>query len=339
MKNKTADQKIASVSSLVRLGFIGCGNYSRQLAAKASVAENVRPTACCDTSVEAATSFAEQYGLAVETSLESLLRRDDIDAVVIATPNSSHRSCACAAFEAGKHVFVDKPIANTVEDAKAMIAAAQKFSRVLAVGHNVRRRAGFRKMKAMVAAGAIGEVVQAEANFSHPGIRGMTPDSWRNSPIECPALPLTQLGVHCIDTLLFLLGEVHQVSSLMDRRVIRTENVDNTVTLLRFGNGILSTLGASYASQFSYHINLYGTEGHLCCKKGEHLIFRKDQDSPEEVVPLDPVDDQLDQLEEFGRCIRKGTVPEVNGTVALQSVIVLNAAIRSAASGQVVSII
>ena len=82
-----------------------------------------------------------------EKSYEALLKRDDIDGVILVTPNAVHREQTVLAAQYGKHVFVDKPIANTIADGEEMIAACQKAGVVLMVGHHMRRSAGYRKVE------------------------------------------------------------------------------------------------------------------------------------------------------------------------------------------------
>lgn len=321
-----------------RLGFIGCGSYSGSLASAASRTERLAIAACYDPVAVSAASFASAYGAEVCASLEELLARPDVEGVVIASPNNAHPANARAAAGAGKGIFVDKPIANTISGAKEIIAAADAAGVVLAVGHNGRRMPGHRKMKKMLDEGAIGTPVTVESNFSHSGGLGLTPSQWRSYRDQCPALPLMQLGIHFADTVQYLLGDVLEVSSFMSHIATPADNEDVTVSLLRFDGGLLGYLGSNYASPSVYYVNVYGTEGNLYCEGGGQLFLRKAGTGERVSVALQPSDSQIEELEEFARCCRQGTRPEVDGQAGLKALAVVRAALHSHSQKRPVSI-
>lgn len=313
--------------SVVRLGLTGCGSYGRHLASKVQMVSGARLEACFDPFSENALRLANAEGCAVAPTLDELFSA--VDAVLVVTPNRLHRETALAAFGAGRPVFVEKPLADSVEDCEKIIKAAEVAGLPLAVGHNGRRKPGHRAMKLMIDEGRIGRVITAEANFSRPGAREITSQSWRLS--ECPSLPLTQLGIHHIDTLHYLLGQVAEVAALMTRLVIVGENVDNTATLLQFDSGALGSLISSYVSAPAYHILLVGESGSLFCRNGKELILRTG--SEETTVSVACHDDIAEEIEDFVRSVRGEGSPEVGGREALEAVRVLEAAQTSAQLG------
>lgn len=319
------------------LGFVGCGSYNSSLAAAAAESPNLKMAACYDTDPERAGAFAAKFGLDACDDLGALLEREDVHGLVIATPNSAHRGNLEAAAAAGKHVFVDKPIANSIEDAQAMIDAAGRAGLTLAVGHNGRRMGGHRVLKRMIDDGAIGTPVTVEANFSHSGGLGLTPEQWRFYRDECPGLPLMQLGIHFADTVQYLLGDVIEVSSFMSRVATPADNNDVTVSLLKFANGLLGYLGSNYASPPVYYVNVYGTGGNLYCEGGGRVRYRKADAGAAEDVPVEAVNTQREELEEFADCARTGRKPEVDGVAALKALAVVRAALSSHAEGRPVT--
>lgn len=310
-----------------RVGFIGCGSYSASLA-KASRRAGLRPVICYDINAERARVFAQTFEITAAPDIDSLLS-EDIEGVVIATPNNAHRANAEAAAAAGKHIFVDKPIANTLEDGLAIIDAARRAGLVLAVGHNGRRMAGHRKMKEMIDAGAVGTPITVEANFSHSGGLGLTPAHWRYHRDQCPGLPLMQLGVHFADTVQYLLGDVLEVFSFMSHVATPADSEDVTVSLLRFDGGLLGYLGSNYASPPVYYVNVYGTGGNLLCDGGSALRYRAAGSRNVEDVALVGAETQVEELEEFARCARSGAAPEVDGRAGLMALAVVRAALAS----------
>ena len=136
-----------------------------------------------------------------------------LDAVALVTPNKLHRAQAEAAFAAGLHVFVEKPIAHTLDDGRAMIAAAERAGRVLMVGHNMRYALSAKRARTMLTAGGLGDPVGVELHFSSDNGRRLEPGSWRLRPDEAPLLPVTQLGIHALDLVHALLGPIGTVSA------------------------------------------------------------------------------------------------------------------------------
>lgn len=327
-----------SGSDAVGIAFIGCGSYNAGLAAAAARSEKLKCVGCFDVRPEQATGFAERFGMRAYGSLEELAEDQGVAGVVIASPNNAHRQNIEAALAGNKHIFVDKPIANTIEDALAIIQMTADAGRLLSVGHNGRRNAGHRKMKEMIRQGAIGDAVCVEANFSHSGGLGLTPEQWRFYRDECPGLPLMQLGVHFADTVQYLLGEVKEVASFMSHVATPADNVDNTVTLLKFEGGLLGYLGSNYATPSVYYVNVYGTGGNLHCEGGGSLLYRKADTSEKVPVGLVGTDPQLEELQEFADAILGRAEIEVDGYQALRALAVVQGALRSAETGQPVNL-
>ena len=320
------------------VGFIGCGSYGHSLASALVKSPKLRAVACYDPDKKTADAFVEQHGVEICDQIDQLLARDDVDGVIIASPNNAHRENVEAATQAGKHVFVDKPISNTLEDALAIIGAAESARVTLAVGHNGRRVAGHRKMREMLDAGAVGTPVTVEANFSHSGGLGLKKGQWRCSREGCPALPLMQLGVHFADTVQYLLGDVLEVSSFMSHVATPADNDDVTVSLLKFDKGLLGYLGSNYATPPVYYVNVYGTGGNLYCEGGGQLRYRKAGSREVELVELSGVDTQVEELEEFALCAQTGEKFEVDGEAGLKALAVVQAALRSNETGSAVRI-
>ncbi|MEZ5498472.1 MAG: Gfo/Idh/MocA family oxidoreductase [Steroidobacteraceae bacterium] len=132
--------------SPIRVAIVGCGRIAHAHArAILALQREFRLTAAVDRDVDRARRFADQYGAAAACAdLDIALARDDVHAVVLCTPNSLHATQAIAALEAGRHVLVEKPMAETVHDAERMADAAHRLDRVLAVGLTLRHSAPIR---------------------------------------------------------------------------------------------------------------------------------------------------------------------------------------------------
>jgi predicted dehydrogenase len=196
---------------------------------------------------------AERAGLELVPGVE------DAEGVLIATPNDVHRENALAAATAGKHVFVEKPIADTVEAAEQIRDACTEAGVVLMVGHAFRRLGAARRAKELV--GALGTVVLAEANFSLPG--KLPPSAWRAQRARNPGGPIMQLGIHHVDTLAYLLGPVARTTGRFAHVHTDAEIDDVGVVTLEFESGALGVLTGSYVSPHTFTLRLLGSGGVL----------------------------------------------------------------------------
>lgn len=215
---------------------------------------------------------------------EELLADASIEAVSVCLPNALHAPVAIAALEAGKHVLVEKPLARTTDEGRAMIAAAEASGRVMLIAFNRRFRQDVLWLKRHIAAGGLGQVYYAKAFWMRrAGIPRL--GSWFVSKEQAGGGPLVDLGVHVLDMALYMLGEpaVRAVSASTyaafgprglkgwESRVaygdvgLAYEVEDLATALLRLEGGATLHLEASWATHSSaqddFGVTLYGTEG------------------------------------------------------------------------------
>src|SRR3954447_16566782 len=139
--------------------------WGPRLAAAADRA-GLRLVTCFSRDEERRRQFAERFNCAAADSFEDAIGHPEVEGVILATPNDVHAEQALACAQRGRHVFVEKPIADTVEAGERMRDAFEAAGLVLAVGHGMRRLGAARRTKELVDAGALGTVVLAEANWS-----------------------------------------------------------------------------------------------------------------------------------------------------------------------------
>lgn len=339
----------------VRVGLVGIGSWSGVMADAVQRSEELELVACFSRTAEKRMAYSRRYGCDQEKSYEALLQREDIDGVLLITPNAVHAEQTELAARYRKHVFVEKPIANTLEDGKRMIDACREAGVVLMVGHDMRRLAGFRKIKELIDNGTIGKPVMAEANFSYNLGFELAADQWRWTADDsgCPAGSLMTMGIHHADTLIHLFGPIQSAFSYFSKLYIAAPVEDVTATVFRFQSGILGYLGSNYCSLKANHLSVYGTEANLRCTIAlpnvpfdEYLkiwpvvdrftqltIFTSNQDGGRE-IPLPVGDPILEEVEEFADCIRTGAKPETDGPSSLAALALIRAAIESARTGQ-----
>src|SRR5204862_7985092 len=157
----------------------GMGWWSYVLADAIGRSAKLRIEACYTRTESKRRAFAEKYGCRVAASYEAVLADPSIEAIVNTTPNNAHLETTRAAASAGKHVFLDKPIANTVADGRAIAAICREAGVVLAIGYQRRREGQFRWIRKQIDAGTFGKLVNAEANISRDRAGKIDLGSWR----------------------------------------------------------------------------------------------------------------------------------------------------------------
>jgi predicted dehydrogenase len=175
-------------------------------------------------------NLAEQYGAQALTEAEALIIREDIDAIFIASPHHLHESQAVAAARAGKHVFVEKPMATSEEDCHEMIEACAQAGVRLMVGHFQRFREPAQAVNLVLESGVLGRILMVREMMVEP-----SEGAWRDLP-ESKGV-LLGYGIHSIDRIRWWLGsEVEKVCALSDSfRDLPVE--DGSQVLMRFSNG------------------------------------------------------------------------------------------------------
>ena len=230
----------------MRVGIVGIGWWSDVLAGVVARSNKLELRAGYTRSPEKNAKFAAEFGCEAMASYEAMLALDDLDGVILTTPNSAHRAGTEAAAAAGKHVFVEKPVSNSVADGRAMISACEDAGVVLAVGHSYRRNGALRHLRHMIDSGELGRVSLAEGVFSNDNGLKLKPGAWRTDPAEIPGGCLMQIGIHQIDNLLYLLGDASEVTAYFNRLETEPEIEDVTALLMQFTSGAVSYVAADY---------------------------------------------------------------------------------------------
>ena len=318
---------------------VGMGWWSDVLADAVKRSGKLRIAACYSRSEAKRNAFAAKYGCRAAPSFDVILSDDAIEAIINTTPNNVHLETTQAAARAGKHVFLDKPIANTVADGRAITAACREAGVVLAIGYQRRRESQFRWIRERIDAGAFGKLVNAEANISRDRLGQVDLTSWRYTAAGMPGGVMLQIGIHYIDVLEYLIGPVKAVSGMLAQLVLPGDNPDVASLVLEHENGALSTVNASYASASeSYVMNIYGKEATAYYDLHQGLRFLQRGAERSQPVAVTKTDALVDELEEFARAVRGTAQPEMDGERATASLAVIRAGIKSAREGRRVTV-
>jgi predicted dehydrogenase len=322
----------------VRVASIGLGRWGNTIAEAITKSSKLELVSCFTRTKEKRDVFARTFNCGAEDNLDNLLKRDDVDAVIITAPNNLHREIAVAAAQHGKHVFVDKPIALELSDATTMVEACESAGVKLAVGASSRFLRGHRECRKLLDDGALGTLAMVETNYSNSRGIHYTPDNWQWYAKGSPGGPLMQVAIHQIDNFLYLFGKIKRVSAEFRKVVTKSEIPDVCVLWLEFESGLLGTLGTSFISpttptgRYNYFINAYGTEANFYHDRWDGItLLRNDHDDKIRVAYEEHAgfDYLISELDEFGDAVRHDRDPEVTGQDGLHVLKVVKAAMLS----------
>jgi len=323
----------------LRVACIGMGWWSDVLADAIQRSKKLKIVACYTRSEDKRKAFASKYGCTAVPNYQAILQDRGIEAIINTTPNDAHLETTRAAAAVGKHVFLDKPIANTVSEGRAITEACRKAGVVLALGYQRRRESHFRWIREKIDAGDFGKLVNAEANISRDRLGKVDLNSWRYTAAGMPGGVMLQIGIHYADVLEYLIGPVKAVSGRFAQLVLPGDNPDVASLVLEHESGALSTLNASYASASEYYMmNIYGKEASAYYDMHQGLRVLKRGSSGASPVQCAKNDTFVEELEEFAKAVHGEGRPEMSGEGATASLAVIRAGIVSAREGRRVEV-
>jgi len=323
----------------LRVAVVGIGWWSDVLADACKRSTLFDIATCYTRSPDKRAAFAKKYNCAQADSYEAILADPSIEAVINTTPNNVHLETTRQAADAGKHVFLDKPIANTVGEGFEIARICEKAGIVLALGYQRRRESHFRWIRNEIDAGRFGKLVQAEGNISRDRLGKIDLSSWRYQAAGMPGGVMLQIGIHYVDVLEFLMGPVKRVSGMSNQLVLPGDNPDVANLILEHENGAISNLTASYASASEYYMmNIYGKEATAYYDLFNGLRHLKRGETKATPVKTESNDTIREELDEFVACVRENRKPETDGVWASRNLAVIKAGVRSAREGRAIDV-
>ena len=341
----------------VKYGIIGCGAIGqRRHIPELAANPDAKVVALCDPEPGRAADVAKKFGGQPFMCHEEMLAETDLDAVVVCGPNYMHAPQTLDAFKAGKHVLVEKPMACTRAEAKAMIAAGKKARKFLMVGQNQRLMAAHQKAKQILDTGALGKVLTFRTSFKHAGPDGWSVDgakSWFFKP-EAAVMGVTgDLGVHKVDLMRWMLGQefgtVSAIITTLDKRTPDGKLLkidDNANLLLTTTSGILGSVEISWTN--------YGMEDNMTvvyCQKGamylgidrEYGVIVQYRNGNKEMHKVGEMSTNTKQIGSgvstaFTHSILTGKKPSIDGWEGYRSLDVILTAMESARAGKTMKI-
>jgi 1,5-anhydro-D-fructose reductase (1,5-anhydro-D-mannitol-forming) len=330
-------------------GIIGAGSIAdRQAAPAIRQAEDQRLVAVMGRDPTKLRAFAAKHGVARSyTTVPELLADEAVNAVYIATPPYLHAEQTIAAAQQGKHVLCEKPLALDTTQATQMIDACRASGVRLMVCYYQRYNPRHQQIKALLAAGVIGQVTALRINFSD--YFPPQPGFWHHDPAVSGGGSLMDLGVHCIDLVRYLGGPVRAVTALVDTLAADSAVEDTATLLLKLAGGAHAVVTAhwstaNFAPEQGNALEICGTAGTIFAAP----IQAKDSTGVLRLVTVDGVTDlasaaegrrpHVALLEDFAAALHTGAPTPIPGEEGRAGLAVIEAAHRSARTGQRVAV-
>jgi predicted dehydrogenase len=258
--------------------FVGTGWWGAELArAAAAIPDRIAIAGFFSLDEAACRKLAGQHGGSVFPSFDHILDDPSVAAVVLATPHSQHAAQAIAAAKAGKHVFVEKPLALDVASARRAAEVCEGKNRILAIGHNRRFMPGARKIRELLQEHRLGQVLHVEAHYSGDLMMRLPAGHWRLERAEMPAAGMAPMGLHMVDMVQWLLGPIARVSAITKRQAEWTNGADlddTCAALLELQSGATGSLASHLATRTTVDLRIYGTQARLEARGDPQAVTR-----------------------------------------------------------------
>ena len=336
-------------------GIVGIGSHADlKLAPAMNLADDTELVAVYSRDQDRADAFADKHGAAAAYSdLDSLLADSRIDAVVIASPNHLHAPQTIKAAAVGKHVLAEKPMANTVTEAAAMVAACRDHGVKLGLGFELRFHPAHRWARQAIHDGAIGRIRLAHGQWGRgnrgqpehlprTGLRGW----WETPELIGDASVLVGLGVHVFDLMRFLLGEeVVEALAMTDGQTERQPLEHIATIALRMTSGtIAQVMCGRMLPDTQNDLALYGTDGRIATREtiwearlGRMEVVSASTDKKQE-YEYDYLANFVAELNDFREALEHDRDPSATGEDGLRATEITAAAIESAKTGRLVKV-
>ncbi|WLR97547.1 Gfo/Idh/MocA family protein [Shinella sumterensis] len=329
---------------MTRWGLIGASTIAREWMIGAIRATGGDVVSVMSSNAERGRKYADDHGIAkAVTSLDDLVNDPAIDAVYISTTNELHRDQALVAAKAGKHILCEKPLAMSLDDARAMVQAAKDAGVVLATNHHLRNAATHRAMRKAIKAGRIGTPLAARvfhAVYLPPHLQG-----WRLEKPEAGGGVILDITVHDADTLRFVLDSdpVEAIALSQSGGMGKAGLEDAVMGVLRFQNGVVAQFHDGFTTKFAETgLEVHGTEGSLIgrnvmTQRATGSVTLRDADG-EHDLPLDQANLYETALSAFHAAIAGNGKPSATGEDGIWSLATGLAVAEAARNGGAVKI-
>lgn len=329
----------------VRFALIGAGGMGSSHAANLIAFSNTELAWIVDLDLERVTPLAERAGARVTDEMDEALNDPDVDAALIALPTSLHRTATERAAAHGKHVFCEKPIARTVDDGLAMTAVCEQAGVVFQVGHVVRFYPEYARIKQVIDDGTLGRIAMVRTQRRSGPVMERSP--WF-ADLEKNGGVVIDLLIHDLDTLRWYFGDVERVFAHGLSYTEYQQSRDVTMASLRFRNGVIAHLDASWAhGGFYTAIEVAGEKGMLShnSREAATLTFESSEDAAmSNLAPSltfarpSTANPPMRELQHFVAAIQTGTAVMTDGAESTRTLALAQSVLDSMRTGRPITI-
>jgi len=324
----------------IKMGVIGLGHNGRAFCDRYLKNPRCELVAVSDIDENRLNSALEAYGAFGVKGYgdDKILFDPGIEAISIHTPDNLHKDLFIKALETNHHVFVEKPMADAVDDVKAMVGAYREHKdKTVQVGHILRFDRYFSLIKQLVAQGTLGDVFYLEADYIHDLRYQLYMEDWKVTAES----PMIGGGCHPLDILRWYAGDAVEVSAMSNHIAYPEMKEDaSIIAIFKFANGAVGKVTTLYGSvsprPFGFNLSVYGTLGTVVRDKlslngmGEQwLDLPGDFDSNHDFTP---------EIEHFLKCIQTGQKPLITPEDAANTVVAGLYALKSASEKKTLAI-
>jgi predicted dehydrogenase len=322
----------------IRIGIIGCGQAARIHARRLSAVPEARVVGCSDLTLDLARALSDQVSVSDVVPAfgdhRELLRQTAPAAVAIFTPHLFHYRPAMDALQADCHVFIEKPLSTNVQEAADIANLARARARKVGVGHQYRLLPSLQRARALVADRAVGNIHLISAMLAAPWWvkHGGPEDAWRLDPSTAAGGILADAGDHLLDAILWITGATAAEAAGFQTRCDHGPDLV-TAAAVRLSGGIFVSLGISGLSSNSlFEIHILGDSG--CLRATDNTLWRTGANGSTEAIAASEPSENIDA--NFLAAIGRNSPLCCPVEDAVETVRLLEAISRSAATGQVV---
>lgn len=217
-------------------------------------------------------------GLVAWDDFAPALSRDDVDAVILTTPNPLHEEQVKMVSAAGKHVFCEKPLGLTADSARRSVQACKDAGVQLGIGHERRFEPAMLALRDALQQGELGTIMHAEAAFSHDKLINVPANDWRTRKDVSPAAGMTAMGIHLSDMLISFFGPIETLHAFTANRSLGWETGDVVTVQMKFEAGMTATFNAVLHTPHFIRMHVFGT------KKWVEVLNDSHPDTPDGIV-------------------------------------------------------
>jgi predicted dehydrogenase len=330
---------------------VGCGGFgSRRVNALRKIGAKIG--CLVDIDEKLVSNLAREVGCEYYTDYREAVKKDDLDCVVVATPNKFHAPITIAALGAGKHVICEKPLARNPEEARAMVEAAKRNKVFLKTGSNLRHFSNVRKAKELIDGKAIGKPLFVRGWIGHDGKRVL--HAWNVERDMAGGGTMLDNGAHILDLFRWFMGDFSECFGKVATLHMPIEVEDNGMGIFRAEDGRMAFIQSSWTEWSGYmYMEVYGSEGSVIIdNRGEKVVntgkwvvtsntIYTAKDGSRQVFDYSaepPMSYEL-ELRDFIRCVEEGHQPMATGYDGMKVVEMVNAIYESSKTGRVVKLL